>query len=82
MFSQIEKNQKITDKKLNSILKDLYETNFFENKIKYFAGHSLGEYTALNSSNSITFEQGLILLKNRGEAMQSAVPLKGSKAFS
>ena len=51
------------------------ETNFFENKIKYFAGHSLGEYTALTSSNSITFEQGLILLKNRGEAMQSAVPL-------
>ena len=31
MFSQIEKNQKITDKKLNSILKDLYQTNFFEN---------------------------------------------------
>ena len=51
------------------------ETNFFENKFSYFAGHSLGEYTGLTISNSITLEQGLLLLKNRGEAMQSAVPL-------
>ena len=51
------------------------ETKFFSNKINYFAGHSLGEYTALTVAGSITFEQGLILLKNRGEAMQSAVPL-------
>jgi len=51
------------------------ESNFFSNKINYFAGHSLGEYTALTSAKSLTFEQGLILLKNRGEAMQSAVPL-------
>ena len=34
MFSQIEKNQKITDKKLNNILKDLYQTNFFR---KYYS---------------------------------------------
>ena len=51
------------------------ETKFFSNKINYFAGHSLGEYTALTVAGSITLEQGLILLKNRGEAMQSAVPL-------
>ncbi len=51
------------------------ETNFFQNKFSYFAGHSLGEYTALTVSRSISFEQGLKLLKNRGEAMQSAVPL-------
>ena len=51
------------------------ETNFFQNKFGFFAGHSLGEYTALTASNSITFEQGLFLLKNRGESMQSAVPL-------
>ena len=50
-------------------------TNFFENKFKYFAGHSLGEYTALTVAESISFEQGLLLLKNRGEAMQSAVPI-------
>ena len=35
----------------------------------------MGEYTALTLANSITFNQGLSLLKNRGEAMQSAVPL-------
>ena len=51
------------------------ETNFFQNKFGFFAGHSLGEYTALTAANSITFEQGLFLLKNRSEAMQSAVPL-------
>ena len=51
------------------------ETNFFENKFHYFTGHSLGEYTALTAANTISFEQGLILLKHRGEAMQSAVPL-------
>ena len=51
------------------------ETDFFDKKFNFFAGHSLGEYTALALSNSITFEQGLLLLKNRGESMQSAVPL-------
>ena len=51
------------------------ETDFFENKFTYLAGHSLGEYTALTAANSITLEQGLLLLKNRGEAMQSAIPL-------
>ena len=51
------------------------ETNFFENKFNFFAGHSLGEYTALTVADALSLEQGLILLKNRGEAMQSAVPL-------
>ena len=51
------------------------ETEFFHNKFNFFAGHSLGEYTALTVADAITLEQGLLLLKNRGEAMQSAVPL-------
>ena len=51
------------------------ETEFFHNKFNFFAGHSLGEYTALTAADAITLEQGLLLLKNRGEAMQSAVPL-------
>ncbi|MDA9717428.1 ACP S-malonyltransferase [Candidatus Pelagibacter sp.] len=51
------------------------ETDFFNNKINFFAGHSLGEYTALTAADSLTFEQGLNLLKSRGEAMQTAVPL-------
>ena len=51
------------------------ETNFFKKEFNFFAGHSLGEYTALTSANTITFDQGLLLLKSRGESMQSAVPL-------
>ena len=51
------------------------ETEFFSNNFNSFAGHSLGEYTALANANSISFDQGLLLLKSRGEAMQSAVPL-------
>jgi len=41
---------------------------------KYFAGHSLGEYSALAASGSINFEQTIKLLKARGKAMQSAIP--------
>ena len=51
------------------------ETNFFKKNFNFFAGHSLGEYTALTAANVLTFEQGLSLLSSRGEAMQSAVPL-------
>lgn len=50
------------------------ESNFDFNKAKFFAGHSLGEYSALACSESITFEQTLKLLKIRGKSMQSAVP--------
>ena len=51
------------------------ETNLFKKNLNFFAGHSLGEYTALTAANALTFEQGLSLLSSRGEAMQSAVPL-------
>ena len=44
------------------------------NKAKYFAGHSLGEYTALACAGSLSFSETLKLLKARGKAMQSAVP--------
>ena len=50
------------------------ETNIDINKAKFFAGHSLGEYSALAASESINFEQTLKLLKIRGRSMQSAVP--------
>lgn len=36
------------------------------------AGHSLGEFSALISSEALTFEQGLRLVKLRGELMQKA----------
>ena len=50
------------------------ETKFKINEAKFFAGHSLGEYSALCCSKSINFEQTIELLKHRGKAMQDAVP--------
>tara|TARA_Y100000590_G_C15614342_1_gene975133 strand:- start:481 stop:1413 length:933 start_codon:yes stop_codon:yes gene_type:complete len=52
---------------MNETKKDL-------NKAKFFAGHSLGEYSALAATKSLSFEQSLKLLKVRGKSMQSAVP--------
>jgi len=43
-------------------------------KSKFFAGHSLGEYTALVCSGSLTLEKAAYLLYQRGKAMQEAVP--------
>ena len=40
---------------------------------KYFAGHSLGEYTALSSAGYLSFSETVKLLRIRGEAMQNAV---------
>jgi len=50
------------------------ETSFDINSVKYFAGHSLGEYSALACSEALTFSQTIQLLQKRGQAMQSAVP--------
>ena len=50
------------------------ETSFDINSAKYFAGHSLGEYSALSCAEVLTFSQTIQLLKKRGQAMQSAVP--------
>ena len=51
------------------------EFNFNVQPIKYFAGHSLGEYSALVCSGALNFEDALYLLNERGKAMQKAVPL-------
>jgi [acyl-carrier-protein] S-malonyltransferase len=40
----------------------------------YFAGHSLGEYTALVAAESLRFEDALPLVRFRAQAMQEAVP--------
>ena len=50
------------------------ETSFDITKADYFAGHSLGEYSALACSNVINFRETIRLLKIRGNAMQNAVP--------
>ena len=56
-----------------SILRD--EFNFKLEKVKYFAGHSLGEYSALLCSNALSFQDSLHLLFERGKLMQDAVPI-------
>ena len=50
------------------------EFNIDLNKAKYFAGHSLGEYSALCAAGYLGFEDTIRILKIRGEAMQNAVP--------
>ena len=52
------------------------EFNIDLHKAKYFAGHSLGEYSALSCADSLGFADTIQLLKKRGNAMQNAV-LKG-----
>ena len=44
------------------------------NQAKYFAGHSLGEYSALAAAGYLDFSETIMLLKKRGDAMQNAVP--------
>jgi len=49
-------------------------SNLNLNSSKFFAGHSLGEYTALVCSGSLTLERAAYLLHERGKFMQEAVP--------
>ncbi len=42
---------------------------------KFVAGHSLGEYSALAAAGSISLADTARLLRQRGEAMQAAVPV-------
>ena len=55
------------------VLKDEFGIDF--SSFKYFAGHSLGEYSALVCSGSLNFDDALYLLHERGKAMQAAVPV-------
>ena len=50
------------------------EFNIDLNKAKYFAGHSLGEYSALSCAGYLSFSDTLKILKIRGDAMQNSVP--------
>jgi len=50
------------------------ESNLNLEGAKYFAGHSLGEYSALAASKSLDFSNAIKLLNERGKAMQTAVP--------
>jgi [acyl-carrier-protein] S-malonyltransferase len=49
------------------------EFNIDLDKASFFAGHSLGEYSALASAGSLSFSETLKILKIRGKAMQNSV---------
>jgi len=46
-----------------------------ENHTSFVAGHSLGEYSALAAANSLDISAAAMLLRIRGDAMQSATPI-------
>ena len=50
------------------------EFNIDLHKAKFFAGHSLGEYSAIASAEYLNFKDTIKILKIRGEAMQNSVP--------
>jgi len=50
------------------------EFNIDLSKANFFAGHSLGEYSALASAGVLSFSDTLKILKIRGKAMQNSVP--------
>jgi len=50
------------------------EFNIDLSKAKYFAGHSLGEYSALSCAGYLSFSDTLKILRSRGDAMQNSVP--------
>ena len=50
------------------------EFNLDLNKAKYFAGHSLGEYSALSCAGYLDFSETIKILRVRGDAMQNSVP--------
>ena len=55
-----------------SVMKEEFNFNF--EKAKFFAGHSLGEYSALSCAGYLDFSETIKLLRDRGDAMQNAIP--------
>ena len=56
-----------------SVIKDILKDKIINN-ISYTAGHSLGEYSAICASKSISISQCSLLLKKRGKYMQNSDP--------
>ena len=54
------------------VVKESFNINL--NEAKYFAGHSLGEYSALSCAGYLNFGETIKTLRVRGDAMQNSVP--------
>ena len=54
------------------VIKNQFNINL--NNAKYFAGHSLGEYSALSCAKYLDFNKTIRILRIRGNAMQNSVP--------
>ena len=54
------------------VVKEEFNINLHD--AKYFAGHSLGEYSALSCAGYLDFKRTIKILRVRGEAMQNSVP--------
>ncbi len=54
------------------VVKENYNIDL--NEAKYFAGHSLGEYSALSCAGYLSFSETIRILRVRGDAMQNSVP--------
>lgn len=61
------------------VLKQEFGLNLAE-KTKFFAGHSLGEYSALCAAGVITLAETAKILRVRGKAMTEACPSEGAMA--
>ena len=55
-----------------NVVKNEFNINLSD--AKYFAGHSLGEYSALSCAGYLSFSDTLKILRVRGDAMQNSVP--------
>ncbi len=60
----------VTSAALLEVLKTIFETKTIKPDVT--AGLSLGEYTALYAAGIISFEDALVLVQKRGQAMQAA----------
>lgn len=58
-----------------AVMKSLEKEEGISFAPEYVAGHSLGEYTALVASGTLSLEDGIRLVNLRGKLMQEAVPI-------
>ena len=62
----------LTSYSIFKVVKEEFNINLHD--AKYFAGHSLGEYSALSCAGYLDFKRTIKILRVRGEAMQNSVP--------